>query len=269
MRRIDTLIIFLLASTLVAGCSSDVTETEEPVVLLGDGESVLPDDEPEERVLRTVGTRQLFGDMPLFNHVLDPEFGSLTDGLHSRHWFGRDFLDDTVYPFFRVVLPRTPTGQPVLFVDRPNRPGVEGRYRLFSDIMLRPQRMRLSVWIGRGRLDNPNALSNVTMLGYTLFGGEDRDGGVAAFELTFVPDSEVVLDGITWRRYEGSAGGFLGYGSIVIDDTVNTPLYVQAPTLIEVQVPRLTDAVAPPKLRPVDDSELELLRRHGEEKPPW
>jgi hypothetical protein len=184
--------------------------------------SPTPDEPVVEQALRTVEQRNLFGDMPSENRMLDPQFALLDGVAWLALGSGWDWPAMT-----RMHLPRTPSAQPALLASTSEfRPG---------DVILGSARstskpLRASVWVGR-RLsadDLDSAEVNISVAGVFL------DGTTEAVDLALDVDNEpLVIEDIVWYRFAAVIPeGPIGWANLVVIDDANDDLFLSGPVVV-------------------------------------
>lgn len=180
--------------------------------------------------LREVVEFRLMGEMPVDNKVKDPVFTSLN---RAYTWVaapasGQGFSTVRAH---RAVFSSTPAKAPVMAIPKEDNAASFG-VAVYGEVMFAAEPHKLSVWIGRSGLT----------LGAT---GPRASVGVYGFEpsrpldyysvsLQQAAEPPVLIDGVTWWRFEGVFEGLAGYGYLVITDTNDSPLYIHAPTLAKI-----------------------------------
>ncbi len=144
-----------------------------------------PDAGPPPRVL---GRRGLFGDSPVANRVLDPNFD-----LRSRGWTSITIPLNGQPQLAEVSVqyrPKTPTQQPLLWLPGPGP--------LATVVTLGSVKaggpMTVSLWLGRS-LNAGISPARATVLGV------GADGASVAVDLTEDPQSVVEMGDFVWIRY--------------------------------------------------------------------
>ena len=188
----------------------------EPIPQPAEGEG---EGEGEEAV-RTLTQRQLFGDLPTGNRVLDPTFG-----LASGAWYG--FTSDfQMAEMLLRHLPQTPSHHPAAIEVTASRRGAI----IIGQVKTTDGPLHASVWIGRLGDVNPVAFSQMDI----SVSGVSREGASVAFSLRADESSLVVLDGKTWMRFSGLIDeGGIGWSMINIYDSDNDTFLINGPVVID------------------------------------
>lgn len=168
---------------------------------------------------------RLFGQMPLENAVLNPQFDP-----GAQSWYAIGDLGGggaLLRTQFRE-LALSPMGLPALLLPTRETDPTDGV--LLGTAVATPAPLSASVWIGRD-LANAAALGAAhPYLILTLAGS----GLEQAFDLT--PDTNTAtrtLDGLGWQRYSGTVSeASVGIITFAVDDPAHLPIYVHAPVVI-------------------------------------
>ncbi len=173
--------------------------------------------------LRTMTRHELFGEMPLTNRFLDPQFAQL-DGVGWLTIAGQGM---TFGGFTRWFTPHTPLSQPAL---RMRRGLVQQNLSVLGAAKSGDGPIEISVWLGRQATGEDLAFNEVgaQLLGLFADGSQGAldlaaDAGAAAQE----------LDGIHWQRFVAATDdGPLGWAYLFIVQTNSEELLVTSPLLI-------------------------------------
>lgn len=175
--------------------------------------------------LRQLVDLRLFGQMPLENAVLNPQFDQ-----GAQSWYAIGDLSGggaLLRTQFRE-LAQSPVGLPALLLPTRDTDPTDGV--LLGTAVATSAPLAASVWIGR---DLPNTGSLGAAHPYlilTLAGS----GLEQAFDLT--PDTTTAtrtLDGLGWQKYSGTVGeASVGIITFAVDDPAHLPIYVHAPIVI-------------------------------------
>ena len=201
--------LLVVASAWLCACHKETTTKSSPQI------------EPPPP-LRQLVTRPLFGQMPVDNRVLDPQF-ALVDG---QGWM--PYTMSQTLLLSRVFLPHTPLGQPALWVPGATNP---------SDLTLlglaksAAEPLDASVWFGRKLTDPDLEMAQVSASVLGMFG----DGTESTIDLSLDDATEpVVLDDIAWRRFATHlAETPLGWVYLSLaNNTTTADLYITSPILV-------------------------------------
>ncbi|MFO0722207.1 MAG: hypothetical protein U1E65_00405 [Myxococcota bacterium] len=236
---------FLLAGpTLVVACSSgtqgipdagqlpvDSGVLPHPDAAAPDAEAVdagfEPDAEPADvgNAKRHLVDVKLFGDMPLENAVLDPQFDQ-----SSQNWIAvGDLANGGRFVRSQVRdLARSPVGLPALYF--PTRSTDPTDTVLLGSVMAVPGPVEASVWIGRDDA-NSAALSQAHPFVIVTLASSGQE---QAFDLTPMSTTATQsLDGVGWQLYSATIPeSSLGILTFAVDDPAHGPLYVHAPVVV-------------------------------------
>lgn len=235
-RTAEVVCWMVAAMLLVAGaasCSDRGREEERdvPVVEPPDtaGSETGPDtgvdtgeteDDTGPDVIRRVVDRELFGDMPPENLVLDPLFRGRRSWIPLELSGGQpsDYMEA-----YREAHARTPMSAPVLRV--PGE-GVSASVRILGGVVLRQAPTEVSIWIGRP--DEFDESAEVAVLGVTSSDATQ----MTTVELSVDSSAQREVGGLKWTRYSETVTGFFGRGYLRVEAEVDAPLYLHAPVAV-------------------------------------
>ena len=260
--------LFVLAS---ASCGSDSsgssaddageTSVEWPDLGGVDGETDSETDASPDLVedvvepnypLREMVTIPLFGDMPIENRVISPNF----DLMHPYSWLGTDGSWGYDVLLHVLSLPTTPTDQPVLLAPEAGNPD---EVVVMGQVINNGMAQTSSVWIGRSVLDEDDDCGDVdvdvSILGYSL----DVHQPYFAADLDCSEGSRQEIDGLTWYQFTGTTVDLLDWGYIYIEDDGGPDLYITGPTLVALDDANQVYITRAPNMRPATDQERILL----------
>jgi hypothetical protein len=232
----------LLALLLLAACSSGTSSIPDAGSPPADSGAIAAEDAgpPDLGVLapdaavedaglspprRQLVDLRLFGQMPLDNAVLNPQFDP-----GAQSWYAIGDLSGggaLLRTQFRE-LALSPVGLPALLLPTRATDPTDGV--LLGTAVATASPLSASVWIGRD-VANAAALGAAhPYLILTLAGS----GLEQAFDLT--PDTNTAtrtLDGLGWQKYSGTvAEASVGIITFAVDDPAHLPIYVHAPVVI-------------------------------------
>jgi len=225
-----TLFVIGLFAGVLSACSGDDSGTDKPVMV--------------PPALRELTTRKLFGEMPLDNRLIDPQF-ALIDG---QAWLP---YTNTMPTLSRVFLPATPLGQPALFVAASNP----------RDMMLLGAAkggttpLIASVWFGRALGSDDLELVQVSASVLGLFGGHNEASIDLALDGSVEPQ---VLEQIVWRRFAVRLDvPPIGWAYLSLSNTTTTAdLYITSPIISTTTAPL---DLAPARQRALSARESQAL----------
>jgi hypothetical protein len=182
---------------------------------------------PNDGSVRSLVQVKLFGDMPLDNAVLDPQFD-----LSSQNWYAIGGFAGGNPTRVRVQHQEwalTPVGMPTMLV--PARATDPLDSYVMGSVMAVAAPLEVSIWIGRYV---PTATVTIAPAHPSLVITLASTGGDAAFDL--VPDTTTAtrtIGKIGWQRYTGrvTAEG-AGIGTFVFQDPAHLPAWLEAPTVV-------------------------------------
>jgi len=181
----------------------------------GDAE---PDTGPE--VIRRVVERDLFGEIPAENYIIDPLFRGRRSWVPVELRGGQpaDYLEA-----YREARVETPMSTPVLHIpgQRESTP-----VRTLGKVILRQAPMEFSIWIGRP--DEFEESAEISVLGVT----SDDLTQMTTVQLTADLSSQRELGDLEWTRYSETVTGFFGQGYLQVEAEVDAPLYIHAPVAV-------------------------------------
>ena len=180
-----------------------------------------------------VPKKGLFGDSPVHNRFLNPDFDLSAEGWQPYP----TRVGATQLPVVqRLFVGQSPTRQPILLM--PKAPKNAFGVGLVGIARAGAGAFDVSVWVGRLE-DRAEALARVSLVGVDLATGE------TAWDLAPEPDTEVTLDGRRWVRHAVRlAQGPAGFANLVVLDDAEDPLFVTGP----VMVPAALESRGPPRV---------------------
>ncbi len=256
MRRWLLLIALLSASyackkapeaLLAPDAGSKLVDAGEPPVSMDAGAQDLgiPDAGPPPR---TLGRRGLFGDSPVDNRVIDPNFD-----LQSRGWSSINIPLNGQAQLAELSVqyhPRTPTRQPVLWVPGPGP--------LASVVTLGSVKaggpMSVSLWLGR-LLDQGRSPARASVIGV------GADGASVIADLVEDPQSAVEMGNFVWVRYATVVlEPTVGFLSVLVSDEAGGALALTGVVARPISQNKLSGLSAPRAIaRPLREQERRAL----------
>jgi hypothetical protein len=234
MNRLMKTPLFTLIVAFAAGCSSktgglgstDASIASDATVGMDataamDAASMDVGPPPARRLVDV----KLFGDMPLDNAVLDPQFDQ-----SAGNWFAIGGLASNMPRGVRLLwheYPRTPMSMPVFELQ--NRPQDPPDAYVMGSVMSVPSPLSASVWIGRAMADSAALTQAKPSLIATLAASGDQ----RSFDL--VPDMstpQMTLDQFVWQRYAGMVDQTtVGIVTIVFQDGADKKMLIHGPVV--------------------------------------
>jgi hypothetical protein len=193
----------------------DATETADA------GATDVADAAPPARHLVEV---KLFGDMPLDNAVLDPQFDQSSGNWYAIGGFASGNPRGVRGLWHQY--PRTPMDMPVYEIQ--NRMQDPPDTYLLGSVMSVAAPLSASVWIGRNIADQ-SKLGNAKP---SLVATMAETGDERAYDL--IPDStpSVTFDGLVWQRYAGMmTDSAIGIVTMVFQDPAHVRLLITGPVV--------------------------------------
>lgn len=181
------------------------------------------DGDGDVEVIRRVVERDLFGELPVDNHFLDPGFRGATSWIPFEIQNGNPAGYSEAY---REVYAQTPKSAPVFRIPAA---GSSTSIRVAGRVMLRQQPFEISVWLGRS--DEFDGTIDVTVVGVEA----DDPSTLNRVNVPGDESEQREMGGIQWREFSTEVTGFFGPGYLLVEGTVGEALYVHAPVATEAE----------------------------------
>lgn len=271
-RNLERVAICLVVAVSLAACGEDESEEEEQIEITPDaadrdvgevdagptGDDVGPEPDTADagdvsedtgEVVRRVVDRELFGDMPVENYVLDPSFRSV------RNWLSYEIEGQQPSGFSRTdreVYAETPMDAAVLQV-----PATDGgaELQVIGTLMFRPEPMEVSIWIGGDEGDDTSA--SVRVAGVQ----SEQPAEVKSVELEEDASTTRVIGDLEWTQYSASVTGLFGSGYMLINASGDNALYFHGPVATKQGESVNALRMPPSPLEPASTLDLNSIRR--------
>lgn len=208
---------------IVVGLALTGCEGRDPLVSVKNAEAVIvPPAPPTPPEVRTLGTRRLFGTMPVANRLQDPLMTFTGTG-----WFAFANSNDRYAVVARQV-GASPTQTPfVKMVGADNPTGAT----LLGQLKTATTALHVEVWLGRD--GDAASFDSVDLLLAGLF-----VAGENAVPLALDDASRTVIEGRTWARFTADLDeGPVGWAYLMAGDNDNdATLYVGGPVAVDLDV---------------------------------
>jgi hypothetical protein len=220
------------AAAVLASCAQEPAEQPGDASVSEDGGVESPDAGPQAaRYL--LPKKGLFGDTPVNNRFLNPDFDLAAEGWQP---YPTQFGATALPLVQRLFVTESPTRQPILLMPKAPKNnfgvGIVGIARAGAGAF------DVSVWVGRA----PERVEEVTDVSVV---GVHPDEGEQAWDLTPEPDTKVELGGRVWIRYAVRLDvGPVGFANLVVVDETDAPIFLTGP----VMVPAPLESRGPPRV---------------------
>lgn len=238
-----------LTFTLLLGAACAKSEAPEPGPADGgttDTQDAGPADAAPLAARYLVEPKGLFGDSPVNNRFLNPDFD-----LNAEGWIAYPLREgaDALPTVQRRFETETPTRQPLLLMPKQMNEfgvGVVGTARAGAG------RFDVSIWVGRDVEDTDDPV-------FASVIGLHPSEGERAWSLSAAPDSAVELGGRRWVQWRlRLEEGPVGFANLVVYDEGEAPLYLTGPVMLPATQMRVigeAPAVRPAAARAVRPAE--------------
>ncbi len=264
-RRLGLFAVSVSVALALSACADDTGETDDPIevdldagssdVERGDAGGVddasLADADGSEtgEVVRRIVEREMFGEMPVDNYVLDPSFQSY------RTWLAYEVEGQQTTGFLhtsRQVYPETPMNSAVLHVSA-SEGGAD--LQVIGSVLFRPEPLDISVWIGRPA--DSDARVEVRLSGVR----DDEPSELKSARLESVASSERTIGDVRWTRHQVTVSGLFGPGYMFVRGGGDEEMYIHGAVVASQQDAPTALRLPPVELQPASRYERDLVER--------
>jgi hypothetical protein len=212
---------------------------------------------PDDGAVRRLVDRGLFGEMPIENHVMDPEFDLATDNWYALAAGGQSLA--TIHKRYET---ETPTGQATLLV--PKGGANVGQVFVSGTAESSGGPMTASIWIARR---SGEWTSSVTVSLLTV----NPAGAAVGIDLAIDPMTpEKAIGDLVWKRYTAMVRDpAVGWMHFFISDATADPFSITGPTVVSARASRLRALDGAPAWRParaLEKAALEAFSKRTRER---